>query len=435
MRINGMVRGTLSCGLALALGSGSVVAAQNDGGFGMRKTKVLVTTVFSPKILLRQSTFSIDVTGTSSDREMRELIKNATKTIVQKAKQDIRFVESNGQLRINVTIDQFKCNREPKTKVKKKFGIVGGEAHNYVTVHLNFRATCRIDDWTTGDPVHVIQDFVPHDIPGKDYDETAGDIAPTVDSLKQQCVDKVVGFIESRINKTDQKFNVLLPEVDGDKLKPGTAFAEANQWQEALGKWEALAPFSNPKADSYRLYSLGVAYEVLGYKTFQAKEGADSAIEAVAYFEKAKEFYKTAIDKNPQEENFQKPWEALFSSSNAPAPLARVEDAIKVYSQWKSFKKAEALTAQSQATKSSFAPSKKSSSRPPAAARNKNVFTNETIIEYFKAGVEEQELLDIVAGAPATRFDLSPEGTKVLIDAGIPTSVRNLMRKKQRGGR
>jgi hypothetical protein len=434
MRINGMVRGALSGALALALGSGSAVAFQNDGGFGMRKTKVLVTTVFSPKILLRQSTFSVDVIGTASNREMRELIKNATKTIVQKAKQDIRHVESNGQLRINVTIDQFNCNREPKTKVKKKFGIVGGEAHNYVTVHLNFRATCRIDDWTTGDPVHVIEEFVKNDIPGKDYDETAGEIAPTVDSLKQECVDKVVGFIESRINKTEQKFNVLLPEVDGDKLKPGTAFAEANQWPEALAKWEALGTFSNPKADSYRLYSLGVAYEVIGYKKFQAKEGADSAIEAVSCFENAKEFYKQAIDKNPQEENFQKPWEALFSSSNAPAPLARVEEAIKVYSQWKSFKKAEAMTAQSQAMKTPFA-SKSPQTTRPAPAPSAKVLTNEGVIEYFKAGVEEQELIEIVDGARATRFDLSPEGVKTLIDAGIPTSVRSRMRKKQGGSR
>jgi hypothetical protein len=433
MRINGMVRGALSGALALALGSGSVSARQSDGGFGMRKTKVLVTTVFSPKILLRQSTFSVDVSGTAADREMRELIKNSTKTIVQKAKNDIRFVETNGQLRVQVTIDQFKCSREPKTKTKKKFGLVGGEAHNYVTVHLNFRATCRVDDWTDGNPVHLIEDFVRNDIPGKDYDETAGDIAPTVDMLEQQCVDAVVGFIESKINKTEQKFNVLLPEVDGDKLKPGTAFAEANQWVEALGKWEALSPFSTPKAESYRLYSLGLAYEVLGYKKFQAKEGADSAMEAVGHFEKAKEFYKQAIDKNPTEENFQKPWDAIFSSSKAPAPLARVEDAIKVYSQWKNFKKAEAITAQSQVARTPFVPEKK----PPrqAAPPARKGLTNEDIIEYFKAGSPEQELIEIVDAARATQFDLSPEGLKILIDAGIPTSVRSHMRKKQGGGR
>lgn len=334
-----------------------VAGAQKDGGFGkFGKKDVSGTTYLSPKVLVYQSTYSSDVSGAAATPEIREQITNAIESVLKRVKPDIRRVPEKGELRVFVSVTTFNIQRQVDSK------------NGNTKVFITFRANYRVEDWSSGSPITLDTDDVQYsEKKGKGGWLSFGSETPPPDPvLQQQAIDQLIDLLKGRVEKSEEQFKAYLADVEGKKLLPGNAFAEAGQWERAREIWSALQPFESPKADSYRLYSLGLADEMLGYKTFRDNESVESALKALELFKEAKGYYEKALENNPEEKVFRKTQKSLFTRKElAQSPLARVDEAIAVYSQWTRFKRAEAVTVTAPPPAPTAAPAKPSKKKKP----------------------------------------------------------------------
>lgn len=413
--------------LCLMIWSGSGLA-QKDGGFGMGKDTVDVTTILPPKVLILQNTFSIEVGGPDADTSTRSQLLSVLRSIVPDAKKDIQYVEQNGELRLAVTIDAMQYSVEnvsKKVSVSRK-GSDGKyysseETHTFAVVDSSFRSSFRIEDWASNSPIQLDTGSSPlyfHN----DYDRTAGHSPPSKEALKQRGIDQLITNLKERMIATEHRFAVLLGKVD-EKLKPGSAFAKSGSWELAYDTWQKVPPFEGPKAESYRYFNLGVALEAQGYEVFRKNEDADTAIQK---FTEAKKMYLKALQLKPEEKYFRKSWSSVWvkSALSSPPPLERVEDAIKNYEEWRNQKEAR-LAAQVIGTQNNFkgdsAESGAKSAQSPEP--DSNTMTNDHIIQFIKLNASEEFIKNTIITSAKTRFDLSVQGRLNLLNHGVKESL------------
>jgi hypothetical protein len=207
----------------------------------------------------------------------------------------------------------------------------------------------------------------------KDFQDGNG--APDTASLENSALQTVVGDLTSRLVPTREVVGVLLPR---GSLEAAGAFADAGLWSKYHDALDKLPPLKNPVDESYRQYALGVAYEALGYDA----EDDDTTLK---YLEEASVHYNNAVDANPKESYFTKPYQSvIFSSRAAEAPIARVSAALVQYQRLKQFNDA---------------------------------VTNQSVIDMLRAGLAEDVVLTAIDSAAHTAFDVSPKGLIQLADA------------------
>ena len=240
-----------------------------------------------------------------------------------------------------------------------------------------------------------------------------------------------------------------------------------------------MEPFPQKPDEAYRLYNLGVAYEARGYTS--ASEGDPKA--AKKFFEEAAINYGKAIDDKPEEKYFFEPQnrietalahykklESIAAAEIAPAPAppaappvppttpAAANPPVKTTARTSSTASTSGAPATpptaaappvKTAARTSAAPSTTAApvktaartSTPPApsAAPVKPVshtpsseppLTNDQVVQLFKAGLDEENLIVTIQQAKAVQFDFSVNGLVKLSQNGVKGRVLTAMRQR-----
>jgi len=198
---------------------------------------------------------------------------------------------------------------------------------------------------------------------------------------------------------------VLLPRGSFETV---AAFAEAGLWSKYQDALDKISPLANPLDEAYRQYALGVAYEAQGY-------GAEDLDMTLKYLEQASTHYNNAVDANPKEGYFTKPYQSiLFGSKSAEAPIARVQAAQAQYQVLKQNNEQAAAAG----GKTASAPSGgKSTISSGGASVPDDALTNDGVVDMLRAGLPEEVILTSIDSATHTAFDVSPHGLIQLADA------------------
>jgi hypothetical protein len=192
--------------------------------------------------------------------------------------------------------------------------------------------------------------------------------------------------IASYLVQTDEAVPVSLAVAT--TLTPADKLAESNLWTRNLEELETLAPFPDPKLDSYRTYNIGVANEALAYQAQDAKA-------AVKYLQEASIDYGKALADKPDEKYFLE-------------PQNRIKTALAHY------------------TTPSEPP-------PPPSKPAELGLSNEDVIALVNAKLDDANIIETIQSAPKVNFDLSVAGLVSLTRAGVKGPVLTAMRNKAKG--
>ena len=253
---------------------------------------------------------------------------------------------------------------------------------------------------------------------------TADQGQPTPSEVQQKLLHDVSTQIAARLVNTDEPVEVFLAR---GKLDSANKLAESGLWTRNLETLEQMTPFSSKDEDAYRLYNIGVAYEALAYQAVDAKT-------ARKYLDEAAINYGKAIDNNPGERYFIEPQRRI---ETALAHYKRLEEGAAV---------AKVTTPDTTNKPESPAPAKTRHAKPSAAkpaAGTKPAtetaakpsgppLTNEQVVKLKKAGMDEQNLIETINGAPRVDFDMSVDGELELVKNGVNGKVLSAMRQRAR---
>jgi hypothetical protein len=253
----------------------------------------------------------------------------------------------------------------------------------------------------------------------QDYREGSG--APEKFSLEGSGAESVVNKIVPRLTPTREKIGVLLPKGTLETYVP---LGENGLWSKYLEALSGLSANPKPIEESYRQYALGTAYEALGY-------AADDPDTTLKYLEQAASCYNHAIEANPGEKFFSKPYESLFGGKTAAAPLDRAKQALGDYRRIKEFK--ESYEKMQVAAKSAaIAEGAKALDRPAGA---NDALDNAAVIQMVQSGLPEDIIMTSINSSPRCNFDVSPKGLVELSQAKVSGSLIHRMQEMASKGK
>ena len=404
---------------------------EKDGGFGVNKTVVTFMLTHPPRLLVTQKTFGLNISGTES---VKPALNNALKQIFNEAKAGIVYVPGGGELRINVDVVHDYSSRafnrkvsvEKEDKTTKEKTTVE-ETHRFVEVISSFEASYEIQDWTGGSPASMgTGKYAPSRIANEIDMTLAKEKMISELETRQRGIAGLSAQMRPIFNQVNERIEVILGKV-GDLLKNGTNLAERNNWRGAYEAWNAVPAFAFPKAESYRIYNLGVANEALGHEAFNQGQNVD---ETLKYLAEAKKLYEQAQRLKPDEKFFNTRWR-IFD-----APLDRISKSVTAYRAWKLRKEAlqqvsrgrvdDLLSDNPVASSSNRSRGTANQSSPQGAA-----MSNDDVIELVKAKASDDFVAETISSAPATQFDLSVQGRISLLKSGVSEKVIRVMQQKQ----
>jgi hypothetical protein len=273
---------------------------------------------------------------------------------------------------------------------------------------------------------------------------------PTPIELRQTLIHQVVSQIAMTLVNTDQNVEIYLAR---GKLDSANKLAESRLWSRDLETLETMPALKTPKDDAYRLYNIAVAYEALAYQS-------DDRAAAKKFIEQAAINYGKAIDAKPDEKLFLEPQNRI---ETAAAYYRRLDQRHEGVTQARLAEPTETTTPQAPVSKAAAdngggaqggksaganlkpktnsATAKKSSApvqpvtnallkqKEPNAA---SALTNAKVIEMFRSGVDEENIVTTVRQAPAVQFDVSPDGQIELAKNGVKGKIVVAMRERAR---
>jgi hypothetical protein len=382
-------------------------------GFGMMKKSANLTRIHPPQVFIPGTRVSIKVTAATSNYGVAaQRFQSQLESELLGKNQRLKLDTSRPDATIEVKIlhDDYGEKWETRKMVhyvdsgqvdKKGRAIKKEEPINvrFKVVTYSFNTSFKVHD--TQKDVSLAADSFNWAF-SKDFEDGNG--SPDGSSLETSAVQAAVGDLTTRLAPTREVVGVLLPRGTFDTA---AAFADAGLWskyQEALDKIPALP---NPSDEAYRQYGLGVAYEALGY-------GAEDSDTTLKYLEQASVHYNNAVDANPKEGYFTKPYQSiLFKSRNADAPITRVSAALTQYQKLKEF--SDSLNAKPSSTRGSKGVA--------AASEDNNNITNQAVIDMVRAGLPDDVILTSIESAQPASFDVSPKGLIQLADGKVSRRI------------
>jgi hypothetical protein len=222
----------------------------------------------------------------------------------------------------------------------------------------------------------------------------ADDRAPTPQELRQQLIKDASLQIASRLVNTQEDVTVFLARGGG--LDEADTLMEQKLYTRALESLETMTPSTQPDAEAYRLYDLGVVNEALGYQ-------AEDVGKARKYLQDAAIDYGKAIDTKPTEKMFLE-------------PQNRIDTALAHYKVL-----GDRMASQQAMVKAAAA------AAPPA-----DLLTNADVISMVKAKLDQANIIDTIQHSTA-KFDVSAKGQVDLAKAGVNGPIITAMKAKARG--
>jgi len=293
----------------------------------------------------------------------------------------------------------------------------------YKVVNQAFKTAFKVLDQRRGTSLVADNIVIEHE---QAYEDGVG--APERSQLELSAVQQVVEDISSRLTSTSESIGVLIPK---GSLKPLINLAKSGLWNRYLEAVEGMPEKSDPEAESYRQYAMGVAYEALGY-------AAEEPEISLSYLEQSASHYNRAIELNPSQKHFTSSFEesgfltglrntaSIFTGKQdeverkeAASPIERVSSALEQYQRLIDFTDVGDRRA---ATASG---AKGGLDGGPAA----DAVTNTSIIEMSRAGLPEEVILTTLETAEARTLDASPEALIALAEAKVSPKIIQRVQK------
>lgn len=396
------------------LGTAAAAAMFAGEGFGMMKKSASLTRIHPPQVFIPGTRISIKVSAAAShyanaaqrlqSQLESELIGRNPRLKLDTSRPDatidLRILQENysekwEDRQMVRYVDRGKRDKKGKVVLEPeqftaRFKVVTYAFNSAFKLHDNRKDTSLAADsinWNYS----------------KDFQEGNG--APDASSLESDAVQSAVNDLTTRLAPTREVVGVLLPRGSFEAVG---AFADAGLWSKYQEGLEKIPPLKNPADEAYRQYALGVAYEAQGY-------AADDHDTTLKYLEEASVHYNNAVEANPKEGYFTKPYESvLFRSRNADAPIARVTSALAQYQRLKEF-------ADSTASRPSGAGAK--GAKGDLGGPAEDAVTNESVVDMVRAGLSEDVILTSIDTSKNTAFDVSPKGLIQLADSKVSKRI------------
>lgn len=434
----------LPCLFLLLLSAGSLQAKE---GFGIVKKLVTLRRINPPEVRITGT--RIQAIGKAQGREEQEISTQiATQLGSELVQHDPRL--SLDAQRPQTIIEVTVLNNDYETKWENRRGVrsepIGKDAKGkmqyrqvevtlrYQVVNHRFGGSYTVQDLGTKKTLFADSLSISYQ---DDFEE--GRNAPTAADRVSLAVQQTVGQIVYKLTPTEEALQVLVPK---GSFEDYINLAEAGLWSRYSEAIEARPALPNPLEEAYRQYALGVSYEALGY-------GADGAETTLRYLEQSAQHYNQALSLNPKEDYFAKAYEGSILSSvgrsslnvlremggqapvdasrrQAPAPLARVQTAMKKYQTLLSQNEVLSGRAEAEGAKTLGT----GNSLPQGSSGG---MTNSDVIAMVESGVPEEIVLGAIDQAEECNFDISPNGLIKLTKAKISKTILKRLQAKTCG--
>jgi tetratricopeptide (TPR) repeat protein len=403
-----------------------LASAPASADFGWTKKTATLVRVSPPKVFLMGTRINVKASSQSpANQALAEKIRSQLESSLISSDNRLSADVTKPEVLVDVTVLQNDYSESTSKRQETQQRQVGKDAKgkpvyqsydvmvDYKTVSYAFGASYKVNDLVKGGSLDA--DNVRFEL-NKDYREGTG--APEKFNLESSGAESVVNKIVPRLTPTREKIGVLLPKGPLETYLP---LGENGLWSKYLEALSGLSANPKPIEESYRQYALGTAYEALGY-------AADDPDTTLKYLEQAASCYNRAIEANPGEKFFSKPYESLFGRKTAAAPLDRAKQALGDYRRIKEFK--ESYEKMQVAAKSAPLEGGKSLDRP---ARPSDAVDNVAVIQMVQSGLSEDIILTSINAAPHCNFDISPKGlvelSQAKVSAGLIKRIQEIATK------
>jgi hypothetical protein len=424
----------LAISTVAVLGWASGSPAEAKEGFGLTKKTAALVRVNPPKVFLMGT--RIDVSASSQDAEnqsLAETIRSQLESGLINADSRLTADKLKPEILVEVAVLQNDYNEEWQKRKEIQRKKVGKDEKgkpiyqeyevmvDYKIVTYAFRASYKVSDLVKGTTLDG--DNVRFDSRNQFRE---GNGAPEKFNLENSGAAAVVAQVVPRLTPSREKIGVLLPK---GSLETYLRLAENGLWNQYLEALEGAPAKPSPTEESYRQYALGTAYEALGY----AAEDAETTLK---YLQQAATYYNKALESNPQEKFFSKPYDSFFTSKSAPAPVERVREALVDYRRLKDFRdNYDKLQAAKAAPPPQTDGSKTlTATAAPGTQPAVEAIDNEAVIRMVRSGLPDDIVLKSINSAPRYNFDASPGGLVALAEAKVsPRLIERIQEIAARG--
>ena len=238
-------------------------------------------------------------------------------------------------------------------------------------------------------------------IPGQNKQPTTSEPS-NPDEVRQILIRNVVNRIAAQLGNTVEKVEAQLAGGD-DMLDRAATFMEQRLWQRAVEELEKAPAYAKAEDESYRRYSLGLAYEAMSY------DGTTFASQRANLFQ-AQEHYDKATELNPGQKYFVE-------------VIARTRDSVARYRALDSMQKGDQAQAVN-AKASAAAPAPAAATKPAS-----QTLTVNDVIEMRTAGVPDGQIIELIRVSPVA-FALDRDTLVAMAKAKLPDTIQNELRAK-----
>jgi hypothetical protein len=227
----------------------------------------------------------------------------------------------------------------------------------------------------------------------------------SAEELQQTLVKNVVSRIAAQLGNTVEPIQVQLA-VGDDNLDRVATFMEQRLWNRAVEELEKAPTYAKLEDESYRQYSLGLAYEAMSYDSpaFAAQR---------ANLLKAQEHYDKAAELNAGQRYFVE-------------VIARTRESVARYRTLDSMQRGDQVKAGGSTAAPATAPA---AAAPTAAKAAAAALTVNDVIDMRSAGVPDDQIVELIRASPVT-FALDKDTLMAVAKSKMPVRIQNELRAK-----
>ena len=228
----------------------------------------------------------------------------------------------------------------------------------------------------------------------------------TQEDVKQILIRDVVQLVAANLGNTVQVVEAQIAGGDPALDRAGD-FMSKRLWSRAVEELEKKTAFAKPEDESYRQYSLGLAYEAMSYD-------AKVFTEQRANLFKAQEYYDKAAELNSGQRYFVE-------------VVARTKDSVARYRTLEAMSKED--RSKQQPTGTATARSADAPAAAPASATRSAGLTVDDVIKMHAAQVSPADIIRLINNSDIS-FALDVDTLIKLSSAKLPLDLENAMRAK-----
>jgi hypothetical protein len=413
--------------LLVLLGSPSFVCA--DPGFGGIRKKSINVDVRKPAAV-RLTDTSIAFTGNVSNTEYASVLESLRTTMETEVISNERtLIKKNDPKEAEWTLFMSVTGYGVSQTVDTAGKVTGFRG----TLNVSYQVLDRTG--RVHDADNLSQAYPPVDNSGVKrtlggFFSTSGS-ANSVEDAKQALVHSMAQLIGSNLGNSTVPMGVQLAGGE-DHIDRAGVFMTQKLWTRAAAEMDDTKPFPKPEDESYRLYTLGLAYEGMSYEAKAAKDQRANMF-------RASELYDKAAEINRKQDYF-------------VATIARIRDSITRYKILDEQQQARTQTISSRSATvpvpTPVAVAAPAPAPPPAVAKAPapvavqapvapvapvpavKANTVADIIKMHVQQVPEASILEIIRAAPLDFNPVDVPTVLAMAEAKLPATIQNEMRKK-----